>query len=83
MTRTYYITIDIGYYGGISVTDVDYMLHWPSGTQIEGTITGPTCPPDFIVPETPLGVLGTLIPLLAATGLLAAFKKGLISIKIA
>jgi hypothetical protein len=82
MTRTYYITLDIGYYGGIPVSVVDYLLHWPPGTQLEGTITGPTCPPGFVIPETPLGVIGTLTSLLAATGLLAVFKKGLISVKI-
>ena len=66
MTRTYYLTLDIAYYGGISVTDVDYMLHWPSGKGVEGIITGPICPPDFVVLETPLGVLGSVTFLFAA-----------------
>ena len=82
MTRTYEITINIGSYGGIQTGPVDYMLHWPPGTQVDGTITGPICPPDFVIPETPLGVIGPLTSLLAAAGLLAAFKKNLISIKI-
>ena len=81
MTRTYRITLNVGY-GAMSVGELDYMLHWPPGKQKDGTITGPLCPPDFVIPETTLGVIGPLASLLAAAGLVAAFKKGLISIKL-
>ena len=83
LTRTYYITLDFGtYYTALTVDNIDYQLHWPPGTKIEGIILGPICPPDFIIPENPLGTLGAIIPLIAALGLVAATKKNWISIKV-
>ncbi len=66
----------------VRVRLVDYMLHWPPGTDVEGTIPGPICPPDFIIPETNLGTLGPVLSLAAATALFAAYKKNLIPIKL-
>lgn len=80
MTRTYRITI-VGNYEGVTVGDVGYMLHWPPGKEIDGIIEGPICS-DFVIPESPLGVIGSLTAFLTAAGLLVAFKKNLISIKL-
>ena len=83
LTRTYYITVHTGdYYAGIGTGNVDYLLHWPPGTNIEGDIMGPICAPDFVIPETTLGTIGSLIPLIIAAVLVAASKKNLISIKV-
>jgi len=82
MTRTYYITLNIYSYAGIPTGDVQYGIHWPSGKKLEGLITGPMCPPDMVISESPLGVIGPLTSLLAAAGLFVVFKKNLISIKL-
>jgi hypothetical protein len=76
LTRTYRITIWSGYYSPLSTAQVDYSLKWPSGEDLEGTITGPACPPDFVVDESPLGTLGVIVPLSAALALLGLSNKG-------
>ncbi|GAG38799.1 unnamed protein product [marine sediment metagenome] len=75
LTRTYKVTIWAGTYSGMIEGDVDYTLHWPSCTEVEGTIEGPLCVPGFEVDESPLGTLGTLIPLGAAFALIGLYNK--------
>ncbi len=44
------------------------------------TITFVNRPPDFVVPENPLGTMGTMLALLGVAGLFLARQKGLINI---
>jgi len=78
--RTYYITLYVGNYIGLPYTglpvgNVNYLIKWPSAQDITGVITGPLCPPDFVIPEFPLGTLGILIPLAAAIALMRLYYK--------
>ena len=75
LTRTYRITVWSGYYSPMTTADVDYSLKWPPGKDEEGKISGPVCPPDFVIDESPLGTLGILIPLGAALTLFAFTNK--------
>ena len=72
-TRRVEIVLKVDYYSMI-IGMLNYNLHWEP-YQDSGTIEGPICPPDFVIPETPLGVIGSLTSLLAAAGLLAAFRR--------
>ena len=76
------IVLKVDYYS-MTLGMLDYKLQWDP-YKTEGQVEGPTCAsaPVFVVPETPLGAIGPLLSLLAAAGLLAAFKKNLIPIKL-
>ena len=79
--RTVWFIIHIVDYTACGIGTIDFSV---KGGQYldEGLITGPSCTPDFYIPENPLGTLGAIIPLIAALGLVAATKKNWISIKV-
>jgi hypothetical protein len=79
--RTVWFVIHIVDYKTCGIGTIDFEV---KGGQYEdyGTITGPSCQPDFYIPENPLGTLGAIIPLLAALGLVIASKKKIITITV-
>ena len=68
------------YYTACRIGDTTYIIKGAELTT-EAT-TGPTCGPGFYIPESPLGTLGAIIPLLAALGLVIASKKDIITITV-
>jgi len=73
-TRIVKITLQLEYYSMI-IGDIDYILFWPKGPEVTGTVLGPMCPPDLVIPESPLGTLGILLPFSTAIGLAYAFER--------
>ena len=73
-SRIVKITLQLDYYSMV-IDDIDYVLRWPPGTDVTGKVLGPICPPDFVVPEGPMGTLGILLPFSVALGLVYAFGK--------
>jgi hypothetical protein len=42
----------------------------------------PYIPPDFVIPENPLGTFGALMSIIIAAGLVVAKKRGLLRLRI-
>ena len=78
-TRTVWFILELGYSSVLG----DLSFDWKSGGETgSGTVEGPICPPDLLIPETQFGTLGAILPLVIALGLLMAKKNNLISSKI-
>ena len=61
-------------YSGVGLADIDYLLKAQS-SEYDGTIQGPSCPPDFVIPETSFGTIGTITSMVIAA-LVLALSKG-------
>jgi len=61
-------------YSGVGLADIDYMLKAQSN-EYTGDIQGPMCPPDFVIPETSFGTIGTITSMVVAA-LAIALSKG-------
>ena len=61
-------------YSGVGVDEIDYLLKAQSN-EYTGDIQGPMCPPDFVIPETSFGTIGTITSMVVAA-LAIALSKG-------
>ena len=77
--RIVWFIIHIEDYTACGIGSIDFTV---KGGRYEddGYITGPSCTPDFYIPENPLGTIGTVTSMLLALGLITAWKKNIISI---
>ena len=79
--RTVWFVIHMEYYTACGIGTIDFSVKGGKYKD-DGSIDGPSCTPDFFIPENPLGTLGAIIPLLAAMGLVIASKKKIITITV-
>jgi hypothetical protein len=79
--RTVWFIIHVEDYEACGVGTIVFTVKGGRFEEI-GDIIGPSCKPDFLIPENPLGTLGAMISLLAALGLVIASKKNIITITV-
>lgn len=71
---TVWFKIHIIDYTDFGIGNIEFSVKGGQYTD-DGSIRGPSYTPDFYIRENPLGTLSTIIPLMAALGLIIALNK--------